>query len=64
MNYALQKISQETQDTGETEDGEKMVASFNSVSDLYNEVFVTVTETVLEIFRELSVSWIIFRNWG
>lgn len=23
MNYALQKISQETQDTGETEDGEK-----------------------------------------
>lgn len=28
--YALQKISQETQDTGETEDGEKMVASFNA----------------------------------
>ena len=37
MNYALQKISQETQDTGETEDGEKMVASFNSVSDLYKK---------------------------
>ena len=37
MNYALKNISQETQDTGETEDGEKMVASFNSVSDLYKK---------------------------
>ena len=37
MNYASQKIKQETQDTGETKDGEKMVASFNSVSDLYKK---------------------------
>ena len=34
MNYALQKISQETQDTGETEDGEKMVAWQDCLSDL------------------------------
>ena len=63
MNYALQKISQETQDTGETEDGEKMVASFNSVSDLYKK-FCDSNGDGIGDFRELSVSWIIFRNWG
>ena len=62
MHYKKLVKRHKTQEKQKME--EKWWSSFNSVSDLYNEVFVIVTETVLEIFRELSVSWIIFRNWG
>lgn len=63
MNYALQKISQETQDTGETEDGEKWWHHLTAYQ-IYTRSFCDSNGDGIEIFRELSVSWIIFRNWG